>query len=84
MAKSGLTGLSWIVKILLVIILDIYGILRRLTSGSLVPIIVGILQIAAATVGFASNHPYIALFTGIIWIIDLVTVIFNKEVTVLA
>lgn len=71
MAK-GLKGLDWIVKIILVIVYDIYGILRRLTSGNLVSIIVGLIQI------FTGN-----LF-GILWIVDLVTVIVNKEVTVLA
>ncbi len=72
MAKSGLKGLDWIVKIILVILYDIYGILRRLTSGSLVGIIVGLLQI------FTVN------FFGIFWLIDLITVLLKKEVTVLA
>ena len=72
MAKSGLKGLDWIVKIILVIIYDIYGILRRLTSGSIVGILVGIIQI------FTAN-----LF-GILWLVDLITVLLKKEVTVLA
>ncbi len=71
MAKSGLTGMDWIVKIILVLVYDIYGILRRLTSGKLVPIIVGLIQI------FTVN------LAGIIWLIDLITVITKKEVTVL-
>ena len=72
MAKSSLKGLDWIVKIILVIFYDIYGILRRLTSGKPLYIIVGLLQI------FTVN------FAGIIWLIDFITVLFNKEVTVLA
>ena len=71
MAKSSLTGLDWVVKIILVLVYDIYGILRRLTSGKLVPIIVGLIQI------FTVN------LAGIIWLIDLITVLTKKEVTVL-
>lgn len=69
--KSGLTGLDWIVKIILVIVYDIYGILRRLTSGKALPIIIGLIQI------FTVN------LAGIIWLIDLITVLTKKEVTVL-
>ncbi len=72
MAKKGLKGLDWIVKIILVIIYDIYGILRRLTSGSVAGILVGIIQI------FTFN------IFGIMWLIDLITVLLKKEVTVLA
>ncbi|MBQ0051355.1 MAG: hypothetical protein KBT11_04745 [Treponema sp.] len=72
MAKSGLKSLDWIVKILLVIIYDIYGILRRLTSGSIVGIIVGLIQIFTVNI------------FGIMWLVDLITVLLKKEVTVLA
>ena len=82
MAKSSLKGLSWIVKIILVIIGDIYGILRRLTSGSLVPIIIGIVQLASLVL--VSYNRLVGIVAFIFWIIDLVTVIINKEVTVLA
>ena len=82
MAKSGLTGLNWIVKIILVIIGDIYGILRRLTSGSLLPIIIGIVQLASLVL--VSYNRLVGIVAFIFWIIDLVTVIVNKEVTVLA
>lgn len=82
MAKSGLTGLNWIVKIILVIIGDIYGILRRLTSGSLVPIIIGIVQLASLVL--VSYNRLVGIVACIFWIIDLVTVIVKKEVTVLA
>ena len=82
MAKSGLTGLNWILKIILVIIGDIYGILRRLTSGSLVPIIIGIAQLASLVL--VSYNRLVGIVACIFWIIDLVTVIINKEVTVLA
>ncbi len=64
--------MDWGIKILLVIIYDIYGILRRLTSGKLLPILVALIQI------FTVN------LAGIIWLIDLITVLTKKEVTVLA
>lgn len=70
--KNPLKKTSLLVKVLLVILYDIYGIVARLTSGKIVPIIVGILQIV--TVNFA----------GIIWLIDLITVLLKKDVTVLA
>lgn len=70
--KNPLKKTSLLVKVLLVILYDIYGIVARLTSGKIVPIIVGILQIV--TVNFA----------GIIWLIDLITVLVKKDVTVLA
>jgi len=82
MAKSGLKGLNWVVKIILVIIGDIYGILRRLTSGSLVPIIIGIVQLASLVL--VSYNRLVGIVACIFWIIDLITVIVNKEVTVLA
>ncbi|MCQ2583041.1 MAG: hypothetical protein MJ160_03940 [Treponema sp.] len=71
MAKSGIKSMDWILKIILVIIYDIYGILRRLTSGKLVPMIIGVLQI------FTAN------FFGILWLVDLITVILKKDATVL-
>ena len=82
MAKSNLKGLNWIVKILLVIICDIYGILRRVTSGSLIPIVIGVMQIASAV--FVTVNPFVGTVAFIFWLIDLITVIFKKEVTVLA
>ena len=80
MAKSGLKELNWIVKILLVIIGDIYGILRRVTSGSLIPIVIGIKLPLVLT----SYNRLVGIVACVFWIIDLVTVIVNKEVTVLA
>lgn len=71
MAK-GVKGLDWVVKIILVILYDIYGILARVTSGKTLPVIIGIVQI------FTAN-----LFV-ILWLVDLITVILKKEVTVLA
>lgn len=82
MAKSSLKGLSWIVKIILVIIGDIYGILRRVTSGSLIPIVIGVIQIASLVL--VTYNRLVGIVACIFWIIDLVTVIINKEVTVLA
>ncbi|MCQ2587901.1 MAG: hypothetical protein MJ174_07285 [Treponema sp.] len=62
---------NWIIAILLVIIYDIYGIFTRITSGKTVPLIIGILQI------FTGN------FFGILWLVDLITILLNKKITVL-
>lgn len=70
--KNPLKKIGLIGKILLVIIYDIYGIVARIASGKTVPVVIGILQI------FTCN-----LF-GIMWLIDLITVICKKDVTVLA
>lgn len=76
--KSGLKindelkSLSFTLKVILVVWGDIYGLLRRLTSGKTVPVIVGVLQ-------FITGN-----FFGIMWLIDLIIVITKKEVTVLA
>ena len=69
MAKKS--KMSWGLKVLLVIIYDIYGIYRRLTSGKALPIIIGLLQI------------FTGGFFGILWLIDLICVLVKKEVTVL-
>ena len=69
MAKKS--KMSWGLKVLLVIIYDIYGIYRRLTSGKILPIIIGLLQIFTG-----------GLF-GILWLIDLICVLTKKEITVL-
>ena len=70
--RKSLAGLPWIVKLLLVIFYDIYGALFRISKGDTVGIVVGILQLVTGN------------FFGIFWIIDLVTIITKKEVTVLA
>ena len=70
--RKTLKGLPWIVKLLLVIVGDIYGILFRLSRGDAVGIIVAVLQLITGN------------FFGIFWIIDLITVIMKKEVTVVA
>lgn len=62
---------SWIVKILLVLLWDIYGLIRRLENKSIVIKLFGIIFFIFG--GF-----------GIIWLIDLITVIVSKDVTVLA
>jgi hypothetical protein len=69
MAKKSKMG--WGLKILLVIIYDIYGIYRRLTSGKALPFIIGLLQI------------FTGGFFGILWLIDLICVLTKKEITVL-
>ena len=70
--RKTLQGLSFIVKLLLVIVYDIYGALFRISSGNTTNLVVGILQLVIPPMGF--------VFT----IIDLITVITKKEVTVLA
>jgi hypothetical protein len=70
--RKTLQGLSFIVKLLLVIVYDIYGALYRISSGNTTNLVVGILQLVIPPMGF--------VFT----IIDLITVITKKEVTVLA
>ena len=69
--KKTLQGLPWIVKLLLVIFYDIYGALKRISKGDAKGIIIGVLMLITGN------------FFGIMWIIDLVTIIFKKEVTVL-
>ena len=70
--RKTLAGLPWIVKLLLVVVYDIYGALYRISKGDTVGIVVGVLQLVTGN------------FFGIFWLIDLITVIVKKEVTVLA
>ena len=70
--RKTLKDLPWIAKLLLVIVYDIYGALFRISRGDTTGIVVGVLQLVTGN------------FFGIFWIIDLVTVIAKKEVTVLA
>lgn len=70
--KSSLKSMDWGLKIILTIVYDIYGILTRLSSGKILPIIIAICQI------FSVN------FFGIFWVIDLITVICKKKVSFLA
>ena len=70
--RKTLKDLPWIAKLLLVIVYDIYGALYRISRGDTTGIVVGILQLVTGN------------FFGIFWIIDLVTIIAKKEVTVLA
>lgn len=70
MAK-GAKGMNWLVKIILVLIWDLYGLLRRLENKSIVIKLLGIIFFIFG--GF-----------GIIWLIDLITVLLKKDVIVLA
>lgn len=70
--RKSLSGMDFIVKLLLVIVYDIYGALYRISRGDTAGIVIGVLQLLTGN------------FFGIMWIIDLVTVILHKEVTVLA
>ena len=69
--RKTLVDLPWIVKLLLVVFYDIYGSLKRISKGDTKGLVVGVLMLVTGN------------FFGIMWIIDLVTVILNKEVTVL-
>ena len=70
--RKTLKELPWIVQILLVIVYDIYGALIRITTGETKGIVIGVLQLVTGN------------FFGIMWIIDLVTIIVKKDITVLA
>ena len=70
--RKTLQGLPFIAKLLLVIVYDIYGALYRISRGDTTGIVVGVLQIITGN------------FFGIFWLIDLITVITKKEITVLA
>lgn len=70
--RKSLVGLPWALKLVLVIFYDIYGALFRISKGDTAGIVIGVLQLITGN------------FFGIFWIIDLVTVITKKEVTVLA
>ena len=70
--RKTLQGLPWIAKLLLVILYDIYGALYRISRGDAVGIIVGVLQLVTGNI------------FGIFWLIDLITIITKKEVTVVA
>ena len=69
--RKTLAGLPWIVKLLLVIFYDLYGALKRISQGDVKGIVVGVLMLVTGN------------FFGIMWVIDLVTIILKKEVTVL-
>ena len=69
--RKALTELPWIVKLLLVVFYDLYGALKRISKGDVKGIVIGVLMLVTGN------------FFGIMWIIDLVTIILKKEVTVL-
>ncbi len=69
--RKALTELPWIVKLLLVVFYDLYGALKRISKGDVKGIVVGVLMLVTGNI------------FGIMWIIDLVTIILKKEVTVL-
>ena len=69
--RKAMVDLHWIVTMLLVVFYDLYGALKRLFKGDVKGIVVGVLMLVTGN------------FFGIMWIIDLVTIILKKEVTVL-
>ena len=71
--RKTLDSLPWIVTLLLVIFVDgIYGGIYRITKGDTLGIVVGVVWIVTGGV------------FGIGWLVDLITVIVNKKITVLA
>lgn len=67
----GAKSMNWILKIILVLIWDLYGLIRRLESKKTGIKILGIILFIFG--GF-----------GIFWLIDLITVLIKKDITVLA
>ncbi len=65
-------NMDLIVKILLVVFGDIYGLIRRIESSNTTTKILGILI-------FLTGNA-----CGVFWFIDLITVITKKDITVLA
>ena len=70
--RKSLKGLPFIAQLLLVIFYDIYGALYRISAGDTKGIVIGVLQLVTGN------------FFGVLWIIDLVTIIAKKDITVLA
>ncbi len=70
--QKKLEALPFWAKLICVIVLDSYGIVKRFTRGDTAGIILGVLQALTCN------------FVGIMWIIDIVTMIAKKEVTILA
>ena len=62
-----LKSLSFVLKVILVVWGDVYGIVRRVTSGKTVPVIVGVVQ-------FLTGNLF-----GLIWLVDLIMMITQKE-----
>ena len=69
--RKAMVDLPWIVKLLLVVFYDLYGALKRISKGDVKGIVVGVLMLVTGN------------FFGIMWVIDLITIIVKKEVTVL-
>lgn len=70
--RKTLKGLPYIAQLLLVIVYDIYGALYRISAGDTKGIVIGALQLVTGN------------FLGVFWIIDLITIITKKDITVLA
>ncbi len=70
--RKTLKDLPFIAQLLLVIFYDIYGALYRISAGDTKGIVIGVLQLVTGN------------FFGVLWIIDLVTIITKKDITVLA
>ena len=71
--RTPLDQLPWIVTLLLTIFVDgVWGALYRITRGDVTGIVVGILWFVTGG------------FFGIGWVIDIICVVLNKKITVLA
>ena len=70
--RKTLKELPWIAKLLLVIFGNIYGILYRFSKGDTKSIVIAVIMFLTGSV------------FGILWLVDLITIITKKEVTFLA
>ena len=71
--REALDNLPWILTLILVIVADfVYGGIYRLCRGDVTGIVFGIIWFVTGGI------------FGIGWIIDVITVIFKKKITVLA
>lgn len=71
--REVLDSLPWLITLLLVIFVDfVYGGIYRLCRGDVAGIVFGIIWFVTGGI------------FGIGWIIDVITVIFKKKITVLA
>ena len=70
--RKTLQNLPWIVKLLLVLFGDIYGLLYRISSGTTKGIVMAVIMFITGNL------------LGIFFLVDLITLITRKEVTWLA
>lgn len=90
--RKTLGGLPWIAKLLLVIFLDgLYGGLYRLTGKNTLSKIIGVILFGSFVLGILGISviggilgTIFGIIYGVCWIVDLITVILAKDITVFA